>query len=354
MGLSTISEQFKKTIVWLGLGLLALAAIWLLWLFLSFVWRLVFPPPPVGPNLLYGSISQPFEYNFNSKNTIFELDVPGGALENKSKILPVYAVPVQSAKLASLDEAKKIAVTAGLDSQPSKLSEFDWRFGSQRYPNKSLKINIVTKNFNFSYDWLTDASTLTGSFKTTDQAMIAKAKSTLSSFRSLKPDLKSGTGQVSYYKLVGKDFNQVNSYSEANAVRVELFRDKVSYKGSDYPVFEPNSSMSLVNILFAPKNLLEVNFSYWDVDFSKTATYTIKSQSQAFDDLRSGKAFVQDTNQKFETITITDVKLGYLNPADSQARYFQPVYNLEGDGQVNGEKTKFQAFVLAVIDDYIK
>ena len=67
MGLSTAAEKFKKALIWLGIGLAALALIWILWLLLSFVWKLVFPPPSPDPNTLFGQISKPFDYNFDLK-----------------------------------------------------------------------------------------------------------------------------------------------------------------------------------------------------------------------------------------------------------------------------------------------
>ncbi len=354
MGLSTAAEKFKKALIWLGIGLAALALIWILWLLLSFVWKLVFPPPSPDPNTLFGQISKPFDYNFDPKNIIFELDTPGGKLPAETNILPVFVIPLPESKFKSLDEGKKIATGGGLDSEPTKLSEFEWRFGSKRQPNKSLKVNIVTKNFAYTYDWTTDNLSLNGVFKTSDSIMIAKAKSYLGNFLSLKTDLKSGTGRVNYFKIVGKDVNPVSSYSEANAVRVELFRDNISYKTKEYPVFEANHSLSLINLLIAPINLLEVNFTYWNVDFSKIATYGVKTTDQAYNDLRRGKALVADPLIKFENITITKTSLGYFNPATSVVRFLQPVFNFEGEGLVNGEKKDFQAYILAVTDDYIK
>lgn len=354
MGLSTAAEQFKKALVWIAIGLVALFAIWILWLVLVFLWTIIFPPKPPGPDLAFGQISKPFTYNFDPKNTTFELDTPGGQLSAVTNILPVYAIPAPTGKFTSLDSGKRIASGAGLDSEPVKLSEFEWRWGSKKQPNKSLQVNIVTNNFVYSYDWSNESSVLSGLFKTTKESMVAKAKSYLSTFNSSKSDLRSGSGQVTYYKLVGKTFNTVTSFSEANAVRVELFRDSVSYNKIKYPIFESNPNLSLVNLLIAPNTLLQFNFTYWNVDFTKLGTYYIKTADAAYNDLQAGKATVPDSALKFDSITITGVTLGYLNPDKDSVRYLQPVFNFQGEGLVNGEKKNFQAYVLAVKDDYIK
>ncbi len=354
MNLSSASEQFKKALVWFGIGLAALIAIWILWLVLVFLWQIIFPPKPPGPDFAFGQISKPFTYNFDPKNTTFEVGTPGGQLGTVTNILPVYAIPAPTGNFKSLENGQRIASGAGLDSEPVKLSEFEWRWGSKKQPNKSLQVNIVTNNFVYYYDWSNESAALSGLFKTTNESMISKAKSYLSTFNSSKADLLSGSGRVTYYKLVGKDFSTVTSFSEANAVRVELFRDGISYKKTKYPIFESNPNMSLVNLLIAPNNLLQLNFTYWNIDFTKSGTYYLKTTDEAYNDLRTGKATVPDSSVKFDSITITGVTLGYLNPADETVRYLQPVFNFQGNGLVNGQKKDFQAFVLAVKDDYIK
>ncbi len=355
MGLSTISEKLKKALVWLGIGFGILAIIWVLWLLLSFMWGFFFPPPPAGPDLIFGQISKPFTYNFDPRNTIFELDTPGGQFESVPDILPVYSIPSPEGRFASVENGKKIAQGGSLDSDPIKLSEFEWQWKSKKNPNKSLTVNIVNNNFIYTYDWSADTTVLTGVFKTTNEKMIEKAKAYLDTFNSKKPDLKSGSGAVLYNKLVGRDINQVSSFSEANAVRVNLMRGAVNYNNKNYPVFESNPKLSLINLLIAQKALLELNFTYWNVDFKKAGTYGLKTTQVAYNDLRTGKAFLPiNSGEKFETITITKVTLGYLNPATTTIRYFQPIFSFEGEGQVNGEKKDFLAYVLAVNDEQIK
>ncbi|MDO8260416.1 MAG: hypothetical protein Q7T50_02855, partial [Candidatus Magasanikbacteria bacterium] len=207
MGLSTTAEKVKKALIWMGFGLVGLVVIWILWIFLSFFWHIFFPPPPVGPNFAFGQISKPFNYNLSPKNTIFELDIPGGQIPKVTDILPVYAIPAPETNFTSLDNGKKVAAGAGLDSEPIKLSEFEWRWGSKKQPNKSMQLNIATNNFNYKYDWANENSALSGLFKTTDNKMISKAKSYLATFRSNKTDLKTGSGRASYFKLVGKESN---------------------------------------------------------------------------------------------------------------------------------------------------
>lgn len=355
MGLQTISEQFRRVIRYIGLSVVTIIGIILLWFVVSFFWKILFPPAPLEADLAFGKIKKPFVYNFQPKNAQFSLDTNSGQLNTLTNILPVYAIPAPEGKFVSLDESKKIAQKAGLDSEPTKLSEFEWRFTSQKNPSKSLKVNIVSKNFSYLDDWNTNQKVLEGFFQTNEETITKEARSYLANLNSLKDDLKNKAAKVSYWKLVGPQKNKVASFSEANAVLVELFRDDISFNKKTLPIFESNDNLSLINLLVGPKNLIELNFTYWNVEFSKFATYDLKTSEEAYDNLRKGNAYLpKNENLNFDSITITDIELGYLNPNSTTIRFMQPIFVFEGEGNINGAKIDFLAYVLALKDDYIK
>lgn len=358
MGLSTISEQFKKTVIWLGISLVALSLIWITWLLLSFVWGTIFPPPPLGPDSHFGKISKAFEPNFRVGSTIFELDTPGGKLPQSPNILPVFVIPNLTGKFVSLDTGKKIAHGGGMDSEPTKLSEFEWSWTAKKNRNKSLRLNIVTNNFNYSYDWAADPQSLVGVFKTTEDKIKTSARSFISNFKSMKADLKKSPTRLTYLRINGKDRTKVGSFSEANAILVELFREGIVYNTINYPMVEQDANLASINLLISPassqKSLLDLNYTYYPYDSKQVGTYSIKTATEAYQDLKLGNAFIPNNTQGFETVTITKVSLGYLNPNSIEARYLQPVYIFEGEGQVNDIKKNFLAYTLAVTNDYIK
>ncbi len=355
-GLPYVADNIKSVLRWAAIIAVSLFGLWLTWLFINFTYKLVFPPPPPGPDIAFGKIRQPFVYNSTIDGSVYVLDTPGGSLPNPGQKLTVYALAPVQGEFSSLDSAKKVANSAGLDSEPQKISENEWRFTSSKNPNKSLKYNIVTHNFVYSYDYNADTGALSGIFKTTDEKIVTKARDDLAGFKSLKADLKSGESRVSFYKIVGSNRNKVGSYSEANAVLVEIFRAPISETAE---LVEPNPDLANVNVLLSPsmqseKQLLQLNFVYWDYEKDKTATYPPKSANQAFDDLKNGKAFIaKGAGNNFNSITISEVKIAYFNPSTDQAT-LQPVYVFSGKGIVSGESKDFTAYVPAVSSDYLR
>lgn len=352
-GLPYLAENIKTLLRWGLITVVALFAIWFLWLTFSFTYKLIFPPPPTPPDIAFGKLRQPVVFNSNFAADLFTLDTPGSAVVTPPRVLKIFEVPEIEGEFASLDNAKKVARGAGLDSDPQQLSDNEWRFTSKKNPSKSLRFNIVTHNFIYSYDWIADSKALEGVFKTTDQAIIDKAKSSLNTFKSLKDDLKNGTFRVSYWKIVGNDRTAVGSFSEANATMVEFFRKDI---GTENKLIEIDPTRSQVNVWLSPasgdKQILEINFTYYGYNKDSSATYPPKTGVQAFEDLKAGDAFIATgLSEPFESISITETSLAYLNPNTDQ-RTLQPIFVFKGVGLVRGEEKDFLAYVAAVSSDY--
>lgn len=353
-GLPYVAENIKSVLRWGLVAIVALFGLWLTWLFISFTYKVIFPPPPPGPDIAFGKLRQPVIFNSTFAATLFTLDTPREEIVSPARLLTVYEIPVIKGEFASLDNAKKTAQSAGLDSEPQQISDNEWRWTNKKNPNKSLNFNIVTNNFIYRYDWKADTKALEGSFKTNDEAMVSKAKTFLSTYKSLKDDLKNGSTRISFWKIVGNDRNKVGSYSEANAVMVEFFRMKVD---GETNLVESNPNRSQVNVWISPasqgeKQLLELNFIYFSYNKDRLATYPSKPSAQAFEDLKTGKAYIATgQGDAFESITITKTSLSYFNPNTDQ-RVLQQVYVFEGYGLVKGEKKDFSAYVPAISSKY--
>lgn len=353
-GLPYVAENIKSVIKWSAIVAAGIAALWILWLILIFLFNILFPTPTNVPDYAFGSIRKPFTYNSTLAAKIFSLDTPGGKIDDSVKILPVYAIPVNQGEFASLDNARTKARSGGLDSEPSQISETEWRWTNTRNPNKSLRFDIVTNNFVYHYDWVTDTTSLDGVFKTTEKLIIEKARSYLNSFKSLQNDLKKGSTRVTYFKISGNDRRQVGSFSEANAAKVEIFRNNVDGK---FFLAETDPSLAEVNVLISPasnteKQLLEINYKYWSYDTAQVGTYQIRSGMEAYTDLTSGNAFVvTGAKQNFDSVSIQKVSLAYFNPNIDQ-RYLQPIFIFTGSGSINGANQDFVAYVPAITKDY--
>jgi hypothetical protein len=346
--LSTIAEKFKLAVKLLALALISFFFLWILWIFLVFLFKILFPPEGKVADNSFGKLPNPFLSYDNSLKTInFSEEIPGD-LSTNTRLIEVYSIPILKAELSSLDNAKKRAKSAGLDSEPVKISESEWRWTNLKNPNKTLDINIVTNNLNFSYNYISDPTALQGSFQTSDEQIISIAKNYLKKFGSLPDELENGETKIVHLSLEAGQQKVVGSYSESNAVQVAFFRDKIN----NLKVVETNKDEPMVRVVLSPssntdKQLLNLDFTFWKVDLKKSAIYKTISQKQAFTKLQNGEGWIAETDPEIREVTITNIYLAYFNPP-TYSRFLQPVYVFEGFGNVEGEKKNFTGYVAAI------
>jgi hypothetical protein len=93
------------------------------------------------------------------------------------------------------------------------------------------------------------------------------------------------------------------------------------------------------------KKIVEVNYTYANVDTELYSTYPIKTTEQAWNDLKSGN-YWPASDVSGNDVAIKNIYLAYFEPV-SLTNYLEPIYVFEGD-------QNFVAYVPAVTDKYTK
>lgn len=256
----------------------------------------------------------------------------------------VYYMPPYATNLFSFDSAQKKAVALGFENSPLQLSDTLYRFSAKNAPS-TLELNIVTGAFSISYNLAANPSPI-NQLPPTPDAAVSQAKQLLGASGSLPEDISKGESSFEFLKVEGQNLVQALSLSDANFVRVNLFRKK--YNELSAVTADPNQAtvwfiMGGGNT--GGKNVIAAQYRYYPIDEKKVETYPIKSPQEAVEELKNGKAYVANLGiNKDGNVTVRDVSLAYFD-SDIFMQFYQPVYVFKGD-------RNFTAYVPAVTSDF--
>ncbi|MFZ5932604.1 MAG: hypothetical protein ACOYT7_00750 [Patescibacteria group bacterium] len=310
----------------------------------SGIYRRIFPPPPPPPTVLFGKLpSLPFREK-EKPNLTFSLETPEGGLPTTASQAKVYFMPELAPNLLSLDVAKDKASSLGFNQTEQEISPTLYQFPHKSTPAR-LEINIVTGVFSISYDLAADSSPLARRPPAPEVAA-SNVRSYLSSAGLLPEDL-SGPTTHEFLKIAGDKFVSALALSEADLVKVNLFRK--SY--DDLPSLTAEAGSANVWFLVSgaqerEKQIIAGQFHYFPVDEGKYSTYPLKTSQEAWEEFNAGKYYLATPglNKDGEGVKIRRIYLAYFDPG-TPAEFFQPIFVFEGD-------RGFIAYLPAVSPEY--
>jgi hypothetical protein len=332
--MATLTETAYYARKTLAIGGILLAAFIVLRISLNLaikVWHRLHPAPPPKPTVSFGKIPQPVFPESNASGFTFKLETIEGKLPNLGNIGKVYLMPKETPTFLTLDRAKEKASTLGFRGEAEAISQnlYRWRNGST-----TLEMDILTGNFKLRYPYKDDQSLLVNKNLPSSQQAIQEAKSFLGGRNLLGKDVSAGTGETIYLRFVPPDLVPAISLSEADFIRVNLFRadlDKMK-------ILPPNPKHSLISFLFSGsreggKRIVEIDYNYFPIEQEISATYPLRSVETAWQELQAGEGYIANPPETGGTSPIIrKVYLAYYDSASSQ-NYLQPIYVFEGDDE---------------------
>ncbi len=304
----------------------------------------LFPAPPPIPTVVFGKLPKlPFPEKKDLPTLSYTIETPEGALPTFANQAKVYFMPQFRPDLLALDSAKQKASALGFPNTANQLSSSLYQFNGSNNLS-TLEMNIINQTFSLGYNLNSDPTPLNFKPPTPDIAG-SVAKSFLTRANLLSDDL-SGSVTQEYLKVQNKQLVSAISLSEANFIKINLFR-------KDYdklPAVTSNPSQANVWFIISgaqdqDKQIVGAQYYYYPVDETQFATYPIKLSTDAFKDLQNGKGYIANLGQNNSgKIIIRRVYLAYYD-AGLATSFYQPVVVFEGD---NG----FVAYVVAVTSTY--
>lgn len=316
----------------------------------SRLWLKYHPTPPPPPTVAFGKLpklSFPENPKVADKKFSFKLETIQGGLPKLSDIGKVYFMPKEGSNFLSLDRASEWAKKIGFTNEPQQINESTYKWTTQTSPSTTLEMNIFTGNFKLRYEYENDQELFDNKNLPTNQQAAQEAKNFLTTNDLLKNDLENGSATFNYFRFDVSDLVPAVSLSEADFVRVNLFKADLD----EMKILPADPKKSLISFLFSGsrvpgKRIIEINYTYYPVEKAAFATYPLKSITQAWNQVQAGEASINLGQNEGEQITIREVYLAYYDSADYQP-YLQPVYVFAGDKD-------FTAFVPAIESSWME
>lgn len=308
-------------------------------------YKKAFPPPPTPATVAFGKLPKLPLPNTDKKQISFVLETALGEIPNFPLLENVYFMPKVSSNLLSLDNARETAKRLGFLEDPQQTTESLYKFTHRTAPS-TMETNIITGAFSISYDLSVDPTPISV-HPSLPEVAAQSIKSFLSGATLYPEDFADGRILHKFLKTEGGVFVPAISQSDANLIRVDLFRKTIN----ELPAVTAKADESNVWFMVSGlkdrgKDVIAGEYHYFPVDETQVATYPIKTGDAAWQELNNGNYYPASLGSTLEgdSIKIRKIYLAYYD-AGIYTEFYQPVYVFEGDKD-------FVGYVPAVTSDY--
>lgn len=305
--------------------------------------RYFFPKPPPPPTVSFGKLPKVLFPEREQKSiSSIKVETTTGELPKLPTQAKVYFMPKLSPHLLSLDAARQKAASLGFPDQ-QQVSQTVYQFKNPNFPS-TLEMNIVTGAFSISSDLSADSSV--ANLRPPAPEVAASQIRAFLSAADLLPAEQTGPSTHEFLKIEDKNLKSAISLSEANFVRVNLFRKSYDNLPSltPYPN-EANIWFTVSGLKERGKQIVAGQYHYFPVDGDQSSTYPTKTAQQALDELKLNAGYIANFGENPDgNITVRRIYLAYYDP-NVPMEFFQPIFAFEGD---NG----FMAYIPAVTSEY--
>lgn len=310
--------------------------------------RVVKPSPPAPPTVAFGKLPKmAFPEKLHPELTL-RLETPTGGTPNLGDRAAVMLMPQARPSFSALDEAKVVADKLNFRNQPSEITERRYRWESSEFLPSTLEMDIVSGSFILKRNWQADPTILTNKQLPGKEQAEAETKSWLRQIGLNDEILNQGRITVSYLTFQSGQYVKAVSLSEADFVQTDLFRPNIN----ELPVLTEDPGKGVVRLIFsgsaeAEMRIVQAEFNYFPVNTEETATYPVKSASQAWRELQTRQGYIAAIgNNPENVISVRRIYLAYFDSTTPQG-FLMPVIVFEGD---NG----FFGYVEAITNEWLE
>lgn len=331
--LTDVAYMTRRAINIAILAVIAYIILRIFWTLFVTLFLIIFPPKAPPPNhkfnilpaLQFPQVASP------SGQLTFRLETIEGTVPKASASAAVYLMPKQAPNLLALTNTQAFAKRLSLDPNPIQETKNVYRFTDPKYPLRRLRYDIVSNNFILRYAYEQDPSVFVERDLPSDGEAKQETVNMLQQYKLYVDDLQYGTTKISYLKLNGNKLVPASSLSQADAVRVDIFRQPIGGTRVVTPYPEEGEVVAIFSGSKEPqKRMIQFAYTYWPIDQTTAATYGLKPSSQAWEELQSGQGYIARYPAGGTSVVVRSVSLAYYDSFDPQT-YLQPVFVFEGD-----------------------
>ncbi|MCL4384502.1 hypothetical protein M1116_03540 [Patescibacteria group bacterium] len=301
-------------------------------------------PPYVPPTVRYGKLPKIVFPSKDTPKVQLSLELPNDSFPKYSDQAKVYVVYKPVNTLTALDDGYVTAKSLGFTDQAieTKTGVYQWTNASN---NLTFTMNVLDGSFLFKYPFEKDQLLQNPDHMPTNAEATNAAKTFLQRANKLSPDLDDGTYKFSYLKIGFSGLTAADSLSDADLVKVDIFRKATDDGMAIMPADPKTASVSFLisGSAVETKRIVQVNYSYSPIDRQSFSTYPIVTPQQAWADVQNGMYFLAQGDTT--STTVRKIYLAYFEPA-TLTNFMQPIYVFEGDNN-------FVAYLPAVADSMV-
>ncbi len=333
----------RKIIKWSIIGFVVFIFIRLIFIYIVDVIKNVLPPPPLRPNNYFGKL---YKLNFPevaspSGQLKFTLQTIEGKIPVASSAARVYFMPKNRVNLLSLSKAQTFVGKLGFTSTPHLIKDTVYRWIDTKNPLRLIELDTVSNHFTLEYAYAHDLTLFTERNVPTREQTMGEVINFLQTSNLGISDLNIAKPTFTYLKLEGDQLVVTTSQSQADAVRVDLFRNNLN----GFRVLTDRPNEGLIEIILgsskkSDKRILYARNNYWPIDIKTVGIYKLKTSTEAWEELQSSQGYFASYTPNQTQFTITNISLALYDSRESQF-FLQPVFVFEGEN-------KFLAYVSAV------
>lgn len=371
MTLHETIENTKKGSIATGIGIVAIFILYIFIKIISLIFLIVFPPVVPPPNVLFGKVPTiSFPQNAVAQNFTYTINTVSGTLPNFPDRLNIYQITQPQPNLLNLDTAKQMVTTLNFtNSQGTVLPQtalgnatYEWDETNNPDLNESIKMNIVSFNFDLTSNFLTSLTVANAQYLSDQTSAIDTVQTLLKSINLLYSDIDLTKTQnpnpnddfntsPQLFSILNGQLSPTSSLSNAQAIRVDLYQNNIQYTlnavlpGSrseqqiqeDIPIIYPSPPYSTMSFWVASGDqgpeVVQANYFHQAInnpsDSTQIGVYPIITAQQAYTQLQSGDAYIAAYNGTDNNILINKIYLAYYM-GDTDQQYLLPVYVFEG------------------------
>lgn len=280
------------------------------------------------------------------------LDTLTGNFPEVSNIATVHALLRSKTTFGGKEQAVRKARNLEFTAQPKQTDTDVLEFTDEQNRQRVLTINLTSGHFVLKYNYNADNAVFNTNLAAFDESTVTtQAQGFLGSVVGVPPELGNGIKSVEYFEYNQNQLTPVGTEEEADAARVNFFREPVD----NLPVVFASPSQSHTYVLLGrttdtKKRILEAHYTFLPISNPEplqddkrdpNPTYYIKTPQQAYEELQQGGGFIAQSEGS-DAVAITDISLAYYESENATLLY--PIFVFVGDG--------FTAYVSALFDQY--
>lgn len=313
------------------------------------IYQALNPPPPPEPTVGFGVLPE-IDFPDTTTDITYRLETPNGGIPSIDRVaVNVYFIMSKRSGFLDLDRAKKQAASLGYVFEPREISPAVYRWTVTDPIPGVLQMDVTRGTFTIDVSWESDPGFLNSHLLPNEDAAVKEVESILKKADSLPADMDDGETKVEFLQYSGGRMSEAASLSEADFLRVDLFRENIE---EGVRIMPPDPRQGVARVLISGQRrqgtrYVSMDYRHTQIVYDRFETYPPISGVDAWNKLTSGQGYVAVEPELGTEAVVRRVSWGYYDPLDESQTFLQPIYIFEGDDG-------FVGYVNAISPDWIK